>query len=346
MRDQYGRKIDYMRISITDRCNLRCRYCIPEGVDLDTMGDLLTYEEIETVVRCAVKLGITHVKITGGEPLVRRGAPSLIGKIKNISGIETVTLTTNGVYLKEKLDELIANRLDGVNVSLDTMDPVCYQKITGRDCFHQVMEGIEAAAARGIPTKINTVLVPEYNRDAWRNLIEYTKEYPVDVRFIEMMPIGYGARFGTVSNEELLKQIKKEYPGLKRDGKKHGNGPAVYYHIPGYAGSIGLISAIHGMFCEQCNRIRMNAQGQIKPCLCYNDTVDLRSVLRSPTNVLAETQESGQERFIAKAQERSESVDQKILAALKKAITMKPKQHCFNETGRVTEQGKMNAIGG
>lgn len=325
MKDQYGRNIDYMRISITDRCNLRCRYCIPEGVELGTMEELLTFEEIETVVKSAVRMGIVHVKVTGGEPLVRRDVPSLIGKLKRIPGISTVTLTTNGVYLEDNIDELKSNHLDGVNVSLDNMNPSCYEKITGKDCFDQVMRGIESSVARKIPTKINAVLLPEYEKSAWRDLVEYARDHPVDVRFIEMMPIGYGIHYGTVSNKALLEQIRNEYSGLEKDEEKHGNGPAIYYHIPGFQGSIGFISAMHGMFCDQCNRIRMSAQGQIKPCLCYSDCVDLRSILRG---------------------KMQNQIEKKLDEALKEAIFRKPKQHCFHEADKVTEQRKMNSIGG
>lgn len=192
MKDQYGRIIDYMRISITDRCNLRCRYCMPEGVELVPMKNILSYEEIEMVCQAAAKAGIRKFKITGGEPLVRLGCTELIGKIKKIPGVEQVTMTTNGVLLSKYLPELLENGLDAVNISLDTLDRERYQVITGQDELFRVLESVDQAVDAGIPVKINSVLQKGMNEDEFLALARLTLEKKLDVRFIEMMPIGLG----------------------------------------------------------------------------------------------------------------------------------------------------------
>ena len=212
MRDGFGREINYMRISITDRCNLRCKYCMPEGIDLVSMGDLLTFEEIVTVCKQAVKLGIRHIKITGGEPLVRRGAPALIGMISAIPGIESVSMTTNGVLLEAFLSDLKRNGLERINISLDTMDASLYHEITGKDVFSQVIKGIYAAVEQGFQVKINTVLMKGYNDTEWESLVDFAKNNPIDVRFIEIMPIGIGKQFEGISNQYVMNCLMRKYP--------------------------------------------------------------------------------------------------------------------------------------
>lgn len=325
MKDQYGRIVDYMRVSITDRCNLRCRYCMPEGIDLVSMEEILTYEEIERICTAAANTGIRKLKITGGEPLVRRGCAGLISRLKQISGIEQVTLTTNGVLLKEQIQDLKAAGLDAVNISLDSLNREQYQEITGRDQLPLVLESIESVLESGIAAKVNSVLLISVNENEWEDLAGLAKRYPLDVRFIEMMPIGYGRQFEAVSNEEIKQKLQQTYPEMETDERKHGNGPAQYYRIPGFQGSIGFISAIHGKFCGSCNRIRLTAQGLLKPCLCYGETYDLRSALRM------ENQEDG-ERLLRKR--------------IQNAVSGKPKQHCFEELQEITEDRKMVQIGG
>ncbi len=333
MKDQFNREIDYMRISITDKCNLRCRYCMPEGVELVPMSHLLTFEEIVQVCTEAASLGIRKIKVTGGEPLVRRGAPALIGMLREIPGIGSVTLTTNGVLLKEHLSALMENGLKSVNVSLDTMDRGLYERITGKDAFPQVMEGIEAAVNAGLQVKINTVLLERVNENEWEKILEYARNHPVDIRFIEIMPIGAGRDFTGVSNEALLEKIRQQYPQIQEDLSVHGNGPARYYSIPGFTGSVGFISAMHGKFCTRCNRIRMSAQGEIKPCLCYGTSIDLRQALRSQPGAATEKEEkTGSRQFLR--------------MLLQKAIYEKPQAHCFEHDDEITEDKKMISIGG
>lgn len=321
MKDLQGRDINYMRISITDRCNLRCKYCMPDGIELLPMSEILTFEEIIRVCRQAVGLGITRFKITGGEPLVRKGCASLIHEIKSLPGVEQVTMTTNGVLLSGYLEQLSEAGLDAVNISLDTLNREEFAGLTGADHLPEVLKSIDTAVESGLRVKVNAVLQKGKNADEWQQLLELAKDRPLDVRFIEMMPIGRGRECMGISNDELLKRIQEKYPGVCKDERVHGNGPAVYYHIPGFAGSVGFISAIHGVFCSSCNRIRMTATGDLKPCLCYQDSVSVREAARYGT-------------------------DEEIRDRLEEAIIMKPKQHCFDEEQDITEQRKMVQIGG
>lgn len=321
VKDLHGRTIDYMRISITDRCNLRCKYCMPQDISQVPMNEILTYEEIADVCREAVKLGIRKFKITGGEPLVRKECTSLIRKIKEIPEVEQVTMTTNGILLEAHLEALLLAGLDAVNVSLDTLDEKRYEEITGFTGLRSVLSAINAALDRGLRVKVNAVLQPGVNDEEWNRLLGLAKKRNLDVRFIEMMPIGEGKQYRTVSNEKLLQKMKMVYPDIQKDERIHGNGPAVYYRIPGFQGSIGFISAIHGVFCDRCNRIRMTATGELKPCLCYGDTVSVKKVLR-------------------------EGNSDDVRALIEQAVLGKPKMHCFAQRPGITEYKNMVQIGG
>ncbi len=325
MFDSFGRKIEYLRISITDRCNLRCRYCMPNGIDLISMKDILTFEEIVEVAKTASSLGITRLKITGGEPLVRIGCTDLIAQLKALDGIEEVTLTTNGILLSKYLDPLIRSGIDAVNVSLDTLDKEKYKTITGFDHLEDVMQSIDDCLLSGIRLKINTVLQQDLNDDEWPDLVMLAKDKPLDIRFIEIMPIGQGAFFKPVSNDDILERLKIQFPGIVEDERKHGNGPAKYVSIPGFTGSVGFISAIHGKFCSSCNRLRLTAVGELKPCLCFGDTIDLRKILRNT---------DGSERH------------QLLTDTFQNAILSKPESHCFENRSLITENKRMISIGG
>ena len=298
---------------------------MPEGIRLTSMSELLTFEEIVQVVRTAAELGIRHVKLTGGEPLLRRSLPTLVQMLKNIEGIEQVTLTTNGILLKEHLPALLKAGLDAVNISLDSTDRDTFRKITGFDQLDMVLAAIDAACASGIRTKINAVSLNLGEEAIW-NLIDLAKDRPLDVRFIEMMPIGHGKDFPVYSHTKMLEQFRERYPDLTADKAMHGFGPAVYYHIPGYQGSIGLISAIHGKFCDKCNRIRLTSTGFLKGCLCYNTGADLREILR--------------------ANEAEDEKRRHLTETMEAAIYAKPRAHCFESVGDVTERATMNEIGG
>lgn len=326
MIDGFGRKINYMRISITDRCNLRCRYCMPDGVSCVDMEEILTYEEIEWIVQAAVQAGITRFKITGGEPLVRRECAKLIARLVQIPGVEEVTMTTNGVLLEQELPKLWEAGLRSVNISLDTLQKVRYQELTGFDGLEYVKASMEAAIKIGMKVKINVVLQKNYNEGEWKTLVELAKLYPVDVRFIELMPIGFGKECSVVYNEEILQRLQETYPNITQDKTIHGNGPAVYYRIPGFQGSIGLISAMHGKFCQYCNRIRLTAKGQLKACLCYRENIDIRQILRTDGT----------------HEKREEAIER----AIQMCIQNKPKQHCFEQLDKITEERHMSQIGG
>lgn len=329
MKDSYQREIDYMRISITDRCNLRCSYCMPNGVKWLPMEEILTYEEIAAVCEEAARLGIRKLKITGGEPLVRKGCADLVAMLKRIAGIEQVTLTTNGVELEQYASALKQAGIDGINISLDTKKPELFERITGFDRIQDVLKGIDAAYGLDIPVKINTVLQPGIQEDAWKEMVEFARDRSMDVRFIEMMPIGNGKDMASISNEDVKKGLEQRYGPLERDHSIHGNGPAVYYHIPGFCGSIGFISAIHGKFCQSCNRIRMTATGELKPCLCYGDSISIREALR------------------IQRKDGSCGIDFELLRkGLETAILRKPRAHCFEEEKNITEKKKMAQIGG
>ena len=325
MKDQFGRTIDYLRISVTDRCNLRCRYCMPEGIDLVPMENLLTLEEIVLAARAAAGLGIRHIKLTGGEPLVRKGLPALVRMLKSTEGIEKVTLTTNGTLLGKLLPELLDAGIDAVNISMDTLDREMYRQITGTDALETVLSSIDAALDAGIPTKVNAVSL-DLGEKTVLSLIDLIRERPLDVRFIEMMPIGFGRDFPVVSHKKLLERLLELHPDMAEDRSVHGFGPAVYYRIPGYRGSIGLISAIHGKFCSSCNRVRLTSQGYLKTCLCFQNGADLRTIIRS---------------------EKSDSEKESLLKeTIRRAVFLKPQAHCFEDREKITEAANMNAIGG
>lgn len=321
MRDRFGREIDYMRISVTERCCLRCYYCMPEeGIETVSMSEILTYEEIYRVCKQAAELGIQKIKITGGEPLVRKGVSQLVGMVRRIPDITSITMTTNGVLLEEQLEELVENGLDAVNISLDTLNARQYAEITRRDKFEQVMRGIEAALEAGIKTKINAV-IQEGTREQIESFAMLAKERPLDVRFIEIMPIGMGRSLETLSGDSILKELCIRYPDIQKDDRIHGNGPAEYYQIDGFVGSIGFIRAVHGKFCDRCNRIRLSATGLVKPCLCYATGLDVREALRSGR-------------------------DAQVKEILKTAILAKPEAHCFEHMDEISERKEMAAIGG
>ncbi|MCF0145351.1 MAG: GTP 3',8-cyclase MoaA [Eubacterium sp.] len=322
MRDRYDRKIEYMRISITDRCNLRCTYCMPHGIKQVGMEEILTYDEILQVVRAAAGIGIRYIKITGGEPLVRKGCTALAGRIKAVPGIEKVTITTNGVELYENLQALLDAGIDGINISLDTVDPEKYRTLTGSDRIEAVLRAVRACCSCGIRVKLNAVVMKDTE---WRSLIGFAENNPVDVRFIEMMPIGPGREY--MVKRDILNEIRSEYPDMKRDEEVHGPGPACYYSIPGFEGSIGFISAVHDKFCGHCNRIRLTSMGYLKTCLCFGEGTDLRAILREDDLSC----------------ERKKKV---LEEAMRTAVYNKPEAHCFGDVSRMTENGRMVSIGG
>ena len=269
MIDRCGRNIDYLRISVTDRCNLRCIYCMPEeGIRLTEREKILQEPEIIRVCKVMAELGITKIKLTGGEPLVRPRIPGLIRQIKEISGIEKVTLTTNGILLKDQMQDLADAGLDSLNISLDTLDEECFCKITRRNLLEETLEGIrEAMKYPEVQLKINCVPLGLEEQDLC-GIAEFARKNPVHVRFIEMMPIGYGSSFTGMSQEKIMLLLEQKFGKMiPYNGKTLGNGPCTYYTVDGFEGKIGFISAISHKFCSQCNRIRLTSQGYLKTCL-------------------------------------------------------------------------------
>jgi len=312
-----------MRISVTDQCNLRCCYCMPEeGIPCIDKTELLTFEEIETIVRAGVSIGINTIKITGGEPLLRNNITQLIRNIKNIKGIKQVTLTTNGVLLEQYADELKAAGIDSVNINLPALTKEKYAAITRRDQFIQIIEGVRKARDIEIPLKINCVSRKTMTDQELYGFAMIAKNHPIDIRFIEMMPLGYGKMYDTYSNEDVLQRLKDLFQNKVHRSNISGNGPAVYYEFDDLIGKIGFVSAVSHKFCSDCNRIRLSADGNLKLCLNYDSGVSLKDVLRNDNPAL-------------------------LKDVMEKAIYEKPQAHCFyeNESEKV-EMKNMVQIGG
>ncbi|NRT80021.1 GTP 3',8-cyclase MoaA [Clostridium beijerinckii] len=322
MNDQYGRKIDYMRVSVTDRCNLRCFYCMPNGIQLVKHSDILPYEELLRICKVAIQLGIKKFKVTGGEPLVRKDCIKFIGKLKALPTVEQVTLTTNGTLLESYFDELCESGIDAINISIDTMDGELYNQITGSSKYDvsKIIDMIPILIERGIRVKINAVILAETLENAFA-LASIAEQYQVDIRFIELMPIGEGEKIKNVSAKELLRIIQNRYPDLHKVKEKRGNGPAHYYGAKSLLGCLGVIDAVSNSFCSKCNRVRLTSSGQLKPCLCYDDSVDLRKLIREGAS------------------------DDMLLEVMENAIYQKPRQHKFIEKN-VSENKLMSQIGG
>lgn len=313
MKDRFGRNITYLRISVTDLCNLRCKYCMPEsGVKSLCHSDILSIEEIIEIVKIASKNGIKKIRLTGGEPLVRRGFINLCKQISKIDEIEDIAITTNGVYLKSMADELFENKVRRINFSLDTLVKEKYNDITRRNDFDKTMESLFYAIKKGFKVKINVVLIGGFNDDEIQDFVNLANDYDLEVRFIELMQIGETANWSKdkfVSNKIVLEKV----PKLEFDGV---SGVAKIYKIKGQKGRIGLISPISCSFCEDCNRIRLTSDGKLKPCLHSKDEINLKGL-------------SGEE----------------LEEVFKRGIFEKPEKHHL-EDGKSESARDMNKIGG
>ncbi len=313
MKDRFGRNITYLRISVTDLCNLRCKYCMPEsGVKSLCHSDILSIEEIVEIVKVASKNGIKKIRLTGGEPLVRRGFINLCKQISKIDEIEDIAITTNGVYLKDMADELFENKVRRINFSLDTLIKEKYNDITRRNDFDKTMESLFYAIKKGFKVKINVVLIGGFNDDEIQDFVNLANDYDLEVRFIELMQIGETANWSKdkfVSNKIVLEKV----PKLEFDGV---SGVAKIYKIKGQKGRIGLISPISCSFCEDCNRIRLTSDGKLKPCLHSKDEINLKGL-------------SGEE----------------LEEVFKRGIYEKPEKHHL-EDGKSESARDMNKIGG
>ncbi|MCK5433771.1 MAG: GTP 3',8-cyclase MoaA, partial [Dehalococcoidales bacterium] len=283
--DSFQRPINYLRISVTDRCNLRCIYCMPsDGICLLSHRDILTYEEIYTIVQAAAELGINKVRITGGEPLVRAGISELIRMLARIDTIDDISLTTNGTLLGGYAAELKQAGLRRVNVSLDTLKADRFQAISGSDRLAEVIGGITLAQSVGLqPVKINMVVLGGTNDDELLNLARMSLEPGWHVRFIEYMPLNEPAVDSShwISVSEMMIRIEKALGKLEPGKLATGAGPARYYRLPGARGTLGFISPMTDCFCSECNRLRLTADGRLRPCLVADDEVDLKGPMRN-----------------------------------------------------------------
>ncbi|MGI6109106.1 MAG: GTP 3',8-cyclase MoaA [Eubacteriaceae bacterium] len=315
MKDQYGRNINYMRVSVTDRCNLRCTYCMPaEGVPLCSHDDILRVEEIDSIIRTGASLGINKVRITGGEPLIRRGILKIVENTVNTPGISSVCMTTNGILLPQYATSLKELGLERLNISLDTLNPDRYRKLTRGGDLADVRKGLEAAANAGFTgTKINTVLIGGINDDEIPALAALSQDHELSVRFIELMPMGQcmdwpEERF--LANSSVLTAL----PQLEPAGT---DGVTRLYRLPGAKGTIGLISPMSAHFCPDCNRIRITSDGRLKPCLHSDTEINLKGI-----------------------------PEEELLPVMEEAVYRKPSRHRLTETHHSESHRTMNAIGG
>ena len=330
MKDQFGREINYARISVTDRCNLRCRYCMPEcGVKKLPHAEILTLEEVLRVAGIFSRLGIRKIRLTGGEPLLRKNLPSLIRGLKKLSGIEQVTLTTNGVLLKTFARELISAGLNGVNLSLDTLDEKIFSDLTRRKLLATVLDGLRFLLDERISLKLNCVLLRGVNEEELLTLAELAKNNPVAVRFIELMPIGCAWESGLrgVPTAELFATLESHFGKLVPVNEKNRlQGPAQYFKPKNFVGQIGFIDALEHKFCAACNRIRLTAEGFLKTCLSFDAGLDVKNFLRAGVS------------------------DEELLNRIGDAIYHKPHEHPWQLGMRNEELGmnwrKMYQIGG
>ncbi len=323
--DRYQRRIDYLRLSITDRCNLRCAYCMPpHGVPYLPHDDILRYEEIERLAGLAVSLGITKIRLTGGEPLVRRGVLHLSERLAQIPEVQSLSITTNGVLLADFAKDLYRCGIKRLNVSLDTLKPEKFAAITHRDSFRAVWGGIHRALALGFhPIKINVVVLKGVNDDEVEDLARLTYEYPFHVRFIEFMPVNSlvpSQRY--LSGDEVLARLNR-LDTLLPTHSINSNGPARYFRFPTAIGKIGLINPLSHHFCATCNRLRLTADGKLRTCLFSEKELDLKNLLREGAG------------------------DQEIQAVIRQAIQDKPQKHALEDpVFRKCLNRPMGSIGG
>jgi GTP 3',8-cyclase len=283
--DAFNRRISYLRVSVTDRCNLRCLYCMPEaGLPWIPKGDILAYEEIVRIVRAAAAVGVRSVRLTGGEPLVRRDLPVLVEALRDVAGVDDIALSTNGLLLADHIEALSAAGLNRVNVSLDTLREDRFRIIARRPGLDRVLAGIDAAIAAGLaPVKVNCVVMRGQNDDELHDFAELTRRRSVFVRFIELMPVEENAglqRDAYVSSDEILRRIA-EGGELRPVAGPGGNGPARYFAFADALGAVGVISPLSHDYCETCNRVRLSADGRLRLCLFGDHEIDLRTPARA-----------------------------------------------------------------
>lgn len=327
--DSLSRPINYLRISVTDRCNLRCVYCMPpDGIQLLNHQDILSFEEILRIVRAAAGMGIHKIRLTGGEPLARLGLPELVRMIAQVPEIDDISMTTNAHALPTYAGELAEAGLDRVNISLDSLKPERFHMISRVGDLDRVWAGVRAAEEAGLkPVKLNVVVLRGFNDDEVVDIARLTLESERHVRFIEVMPLGHNelwAADGFISVKEIRERIESALGPLQQVGKDDlvvGNGPARYWRIPGARGTIGFISPVSEHFCAGCNRLRLTADGRLRPCLLSDLEIDLRRPLRSGIS------------------------DEELVSLIKEAVRRKPDGHHL-ELGEHPVIREMSQIGG
>jgi len=279
--DGWGRRISYLRLSITDRCNLRCRYCRPEkGVPFIPHKEILRFEELERLVTIFCALGISKVRVTGGEPFSRRGCLPFLTRLRQIEGMQHLHITTNGVKTSRHLNELSAMGIDGINVSLDSLDQKRFWKITRRDYLEAVLQTVHGALARGIPLKINSVVLENTSDDEIIQLAELARDFPITLRFIERMPFSGTVRSEKLENGNLFLRLKRIFPAIEECNTALPT-TARIFALPGYKGTLGLIQGYSRKFCKTCNKVRITPTGILKTCLYDNGALDLKMLLRT-----------------------------------------------------------------
>ena len=357
MKDAYGRKIEYLRISLTDKCNLRCKYCMPaEGIGLMKHSEVLTLEEICRTARVLTEMGVCRIRLTGGEPLVRRGIVGLMQSLQELPAHPELAMTTNGVLLADRLEELVSVGLQSVNISLDTRNRDVYRELTGTDGFEAVERSIDLALQMGLPVKLNCVPIRGINDGELADLAEYARDRKIDVRFIELMPMGCAREYRGVSEAEILEMLEKRFGEVETlteqgtdaysmsghtisentasqigmvsndsndaSGPSGYRGPARYVHFRGFQGRVGFISPLSHAFCSECNRLRLTVDGRLKLCLYYPEGLDVRQLLRSGCT------------------------DEELMTSIRGIIMQKPERHEFCETKSAKERRSMYEIGG
>ncbi len=325
VKDKHDRTIDYLRISVIDRCNLRCIYCMPDnGIRHIKHKYILSYEEIVRIVNIAAGLGLKKIRITGGEPLIRKNLPFLVSSIRNISAIEDISLTTNGLLLKKHAFSLASSGLKRINVSLDSLDPAKYREITRGGNINEVLEGISEAENAGLqPVKINMVPIRGVNDGEIESFARLTISTPRQVRFIEFMPIGardVWSREKYISTDEIKERISRI--SSLTPVKIRRSGPARYFRLKGALGVVGFISPLTHHFCDTCNRLRLTADGKLRPCLFSETEIDVKSALRCGAD------------------------DKEIERLLRLSIEIKPEGHAINHERSLLQLKPMSRIGG
>lgn len=322
--DLYGRRIDYLRLSLTDRCNFRCIYCMPpDGREHIPHADILSYEELLRLAALFAGLGVGRYKVTGGEPLCRKGAVNFIRSLKSLPGVEQVTLTSNGALLDPHVDELAAIGINGINVSLDSLSQDHYGRITrSKIALETVLPVMANARAAGIKVKINVVPLKEYNEKDLPDLTRFALENGYPIRFIELMPVGPGITHAGVPQDSIRRMVEDNFGPLRPLERRIGNGPAENFLVGDYPGGVGFISALSKKFCASCNRVRLTSTGYLKSCLHHDIGVDLRPLVRGGAS------------------------DEDICASIVDAVRRKPLAHEL-ERGIKTGRGFfMNSVGG